>query len=184
MQIKEATRAQPIAPPNKVRGGETEETVPRGRTQTITPSLSISHPNARPTRTKMALKSPTSFHSGFLFTMCFNAIKDQPWVRRPSRPLPQNPKGPDPGSTAPSMMGWAIHCQLSIPRMTPFMISLTRDTSKSSSSTLDNPRRLKCKRNSYYKIGRQRSHLVQGGECYLGHLPDKGHYNKGKKDLC
>ena len=85
----------------------------------------------------------------------FNAIKDQLWVRRLTRPLSQNPKRPDLGITAPSKTRWVIP-QLSVgPSDDTSKIWLIMNIFESSSSIRDNLRRLKYKGKTHHKTIRQ-----------------------------
>ena len=81
----------------------------------------------------------------------FNTTNDQPWARRPTRRLSQNPEGPE------SKDYYFFHNGMGHPTIDVrpsndiSIIWLIRNISESSSSTRDNPRRLKYRENTHHK---------------------------------
>ena len=83
----------------------------------------------------------------------FNAIKDQPWVRHLTRPLSQNLKGLGSRDYCTFLDGMG-HPTIEYRSNDASKIWLIRDIFESTSSTLDNPRRLKYKGNTHHKTVR------------------------------
>jgi len=84
----------------------------------------------------------------------FNAIKDQPWVKRPTRSLLQNLMGLRFRDYC-AFHGWVIPPSTIGPSNDISRIWLIRDISGSSSSTRDTPGRLKYKGNTHHMTVRQ-----------------------------
>ena len=131
----------PVAIPNKDLSQESEITVPLRKNLSQTPSLSKPLRRALES-SKRSAAEPNLIPFRISIDHVFNVIKDQPWIRRLSRPLPQNLKGHGSRDYC-AFHDRRDHLIVNCRTLRYHLQDLVKERfSESSSSTLDSPWRL------------------------------------------